>query len=139
MTEQISSQYPADKIPSAVEICFNGHNVNCWCILDGGKADINYYLNLSLDPVLVPENLEFVDVFFDGEYVLTVKSDGVATHNTLQYFYRENFKIFHRYQGEFSVELPDFLLDWEMNIHNKILWKKYHETAEKVEQGAIPF
>ena len=132
--------YPADQLPSGIEILFNGHNVDCWCILDGEKADIDYYLGLQLDAVVVsPERLKFVDVYFDKHYVLTVNSDGVATQNNLENFYRNKGKIFIPNKNNFQIPLPSFLIDWEWSFQDKILREESQKLRQEVAEGQIPF
>ena len=132
--------YPADQLPSGIEILFNGHNVDCWCILDGKKAEIDYYLGLHLDAVIVsPDRLKFVDIYFDKHYVLTVNSDRVATQNKLTDFTENNLWFFHDNQEKFDQAIPKLLLDWELQSNLEKKWKSYQERAAKVAEGHIPF
>ncbi len=132
--------YPANQTPSGIEIYFNGHNVDCWCILDGKKADIDYYLGLHLDAVIVPpDRLKFVDVYFDKQSVLTVDSDGVATQNNLTDFIEKRPWFFHDHQDQFAQSIPKLILDWELQSNIQRKWKESHDRAAKVAEGYIPF
>ena len=129
-----------NQTPGGIEILFNGHNVDCWCILDGKKAEIDYYLGLHLDAVIVsPDRLKFVDIYFDKHYVLTVNSDRVATQNNLEAFYRNQGKIFVPNKHNFLNQIPDFLIVWEWSFEEQWRWDEFHQVREKVAQGHIPF
>ncbi len=132
--------YPADQIPNGIEILFNGHNVDCWCIIDGKKAELDYYLSQGNDAVIVsPERLKFVDVYFDKQFVLTVNSNGVATQNNLTKFTQNQPWFFHDNQKHFSQAIPKLILDWELQSNIQKKWKDYQNRAAKIAEGYIPF